>query len=177
MLSRATKEEMVRELNESFKANPALFVVEYKGLKVKEIEGLRKRLKEADAELRVVKNTVLRIASKDTDAEKVQDLFVGPTAVAICAGEPAPVAKIFTSTVKAHPLLIIRGGVVEGSRLSEEDIVNLSKLPSREVLLAQLLGLLSSPVSNFLGVLGQMQSRVVDVLTSLKEKKEKEENG
>ena len=84
MLSKAAKNELVREFNDVFKANPSVMVVEYKGLTVKELETLRANLKKADAQLKVVKNTLLRIAAKDTQIEQINDLFDGPTAVAIC---------------------------------------------------------------------------------------------
>ena len=89
MLSKAAKQEFVKEFNEKFRTSPSLFVVEYKGLSVKDIERLRRRLKKAKADFRVTKNTLLRIASLETDVEKIKDLFDGPTAVAICKEDPS----------------------------------------------------------------------------------------
>jgi len=98
MLSKAAKNELVREFNDVFKANPSVMVVEYKGLTVKELETLRSNLRKADAQLKVVKNTLLRIAAKDTQIEQINDLFEGPTAVAICEKDATAVAKRYASS-------------------------------------------------------------------------------
>ncbi|MEW6143387.1 MAG: 50S ribosomal protein L10 [Thermodesulfobacteriota bacterium] len=176
MLSKAAKNELVREFNDVFKANPSVMVVEYKGLTVKELESLRASLRKADAELKVVKNTLLRIAAKDTQIEQINDLFEGPTAVAICEKDATAVAKVFVESLKKLPLLKIKGGIVEGSVIGEGQISDLSKLPSRQELISQFLGLLKSPVSNFLGTLNQLQSKLIYALNAVKDSKEKENN-
>jgi len=172
MLSKAAKNELVTQYNNVFKANPSVMVVEYKGLTVKELESLRANLRKADAQLKVVKNTLLRIAAKDTKIEQINDLFDGPTAVAICEKDPTAVAKVFVESLKKLPLLKIMGGIVEGSVIGEGQISDLSKLPSRQELIAQFLGLLKSPVSNFLGTLNQLQSKLIYALNALKDEKE-----
>lgn len=174
MLSKAAKNELVTQYNNVFKANPSVMVVEYKGLTVKELESLRANLRKAHAQLKVVKNTLLRIAAKDTKIEQINDLFDGPTAVAICEKDPTAVAKVFVESLKKLPLLKIKGGIVEGSVIGEGQISDLSKLPSRQELIAQFLGLLKSPVSNFLGTLNQLQSKLIYALNALKDEKEKE---
>lgn len=173
MLSKAEKQELVKELSEKFKTNPSLFVVEYKGLSVKDIEKLRRHLKRAKADFRVTKNTLLKIASHETDVEKIKDLFEGPTAVAICKEDPVSIAKVFTESVKELPILKLKGGIVEGKIIGVDEVSKLSQLPSREVLLAQLLGLLSSPISNFMGTLMELQRRLLYALGAIKEMKEK----
>ncbi len=175
MLTREAKEQIVESFARTFSESPSLFVVEYKGLRVSDMESLRNRLKDAQAELAVVKNTLLKIAAKGTDAEKIQELFVGPTAIAVCKGDAPPVAKVFAEAAKSLPQLVLKGGVLDGNFLMPEDIIALSKLPPRDVLLAQLLSLFSSPMSNLVGTLRQAQAKLVFVLTSLKEKKEREE--
>ncbi len=175
MLSKAAKNELVREFNDVFKANPSVMVVEYKGLSVKEFENLRASLKKADVKLKVVKNTLLRIAAKDTEIERINDLFEGPTAVAICEKDATAAAKVFVESLKKLPLLKIKGGIVEGSVIGESQISDLSKLPSRQELISQFMGLLNSPVSRFLGTLNQLQSRLLYALDAVKETK-KEEN-
>ncbi len=175
MLSKTVKEEVVKEYNEKFKSNPYLFVVEYKGLTVKEIEGLRRNLKRVKADFKVIKNTLLKIASIDTDVEKLQVLFNGPTAVAVCKEDPVSVVKVFTDSLKTLPVLKLKGGIVEGKVVDTEDILKLSKLPSREVLISQLLGLLSNPISNFMGTLMELQRRLLYALSAVKENKEKGE--
>jgi large subunit ribosomal protein L10 len=172
MLSKALKKEVVKEYNGKFKSHPYLFVVEYKGLTVKEMETLRRNLKRAEAELKVIKNSLLRIASRDTDVEKIQDLFSGPTAVAISKEDPVSVAKVFTDSLKVLPVLKLKGGVVEGRVLDANEIIKLSKLPPREMLYSQLLGLLSSPLSNLMGTLMELQRRLLYALNAVKEMKE-----
>ena len=174
MLTKAAKNELVREFNNVFKANPSVMVMEYKGLTVKDLETLRANLKKADAQLKVVKNTLLRIAAKDTEIERINDLFDGPTAVAICESNPTAVAKVFVDSLKKLPTLRIKGGIVEGNVIGESQVSDLSKLPSRQELISQFMGLLKSPVSNLLGTLNQLQSKLLYALTAVKDAKEKE---
>jgi large subunit ribosomal protein L10 len=175
MLNRALKQDLVREISDRFKASPTVMVIEYKGLNVKEMQRLRKQLKKAKAELRVVKNSLLRIASKETSIEKINDLFEGPTAVAICDDDPAFVAKVFVDSMKAYPAVRIKGGIVDGKVIGSEEVTKLSRLPSKEVLLSQFVGMLSNPITNFLGVLTELQRSLLYVLNSLKEAKKGEE--
>lgn len=174
MLTRKEKDEMINSLNTAFKANPSLFVVEYKGLNVKELEGLRKSLKGNNTELRIVKNTLLKKASLNTDAEKISDLFQGPTAIAICEKDSPVVAKVFVKSLKEIPNLKIKGGLVEGMVVDSSEIERISELPSREELIAQFMGLIVTPLNNFAGSLKQMQSKFLYALESLKNKKEQQ---
>ncbi len=172
MLSKAAKNDIIEHYNEVFKANPSVLLVEYKGLSVKEIEGLRSNLKGADTKLAVVKNTLLRKATKDTDFEQLNDLLVGPTAIAVCESDAAAAAKVFVDTAKDIPSLVIKGGVVEGTVVGAEEITAISKLPSRQEMMAQLLGALTSPMSNLVGTLSQLQTQLLYALEAVKDKKE-----
>jgi large subunit ribosomal protein L10 len=172
MLTKAAKNEVVEHYSGVFKANPSVVLVEYKGLTVKELEGLRSNLRDADTELKIVKNTLLRIAAKDTEIEQITDLLSGPTAIAVCEKDPTAAAKVFVKSVKDHPLLKIKGGIVEGNVVGVDEITALSKLPSRPEMMAQLLGALSSPMSNLLGSLIQMQTKLLYALEALKDTKE-----
>ena len=111
MLNKASKQDLVREINDRFKGGPTVMVIEYKGLSVKEMQGLRRQLKKAKAELKVVKNSLLRIASKETGIEEINNLFEGPTAVAICDDDPAPVAKVFVDSMKSAKNKDLQTGV------------------------------------------------------------------
>lgn len=172
MLSKAAKNDIIEHYNAVFKANPSVLLVEYKGLSVKQIEGLRSNLKGADTKLAVVKNTLLRKAAKDTDFEQLNDLLIGPTAIAVCESDAAAAAKVFVDTAKDIPALVIKGGVVEGTVVGAEEITAISKLPSRQEMMAQLLGALSSPMSNLLGTLNQLQTQLLYALEAVKDKKE-----
>jgi len=171
MLTKAAKNEIVEHYSGVFKTNPSVVLVEYKGLTVKELEGIRSNLKDADAELKIVKNTLLKIAAKDTEIEQITDLLSGPTAIAVCENDPTAAAKVFVKSVKDHPLLKIKGGVVEGNVVRADEITALSKLPSRPEMMSQLLGILSSPVSNFLGTLTQLQTKLLYALEAVKDTK------
>lgn len=174
MLNRSQKEEIVNYLNSRFKDNPSLFVVEYKGLTVNEMESIRNSLKEKEAEFRVVKNTLLIKASENTEAEKITDLFDGPTAIAICEKDSPDVAKVFVKSSEKLPSLKIKGGIIEGNVVSQSEIDSISKLPSREELIAQFMGLITTPLSNFASSLQQMQLKFVYALENLKNKKDQQ---
>lgn len=175
MLSKELKHELVKKINDRFKTGPTVMVIEYKGLTVKEMQALRRQLKGAKAELRVFKNSLLRIASRETAVEGINELFEGPTAVAISDNDPASVAKVFVDSAKAYPAVRFKGGIVDGKVIGSEEVTRLSRLPSKEVLLSQFVGMLSNPISNFLGVLTELQRNVLYALTALKQAKEKEE--
>ncbi len=173
MLTRETKQIVAKEFNEKFKAPGSVFITEYKGLTVKEMEQLRARLKEASIYFKVVKNTLLKIASQETQVAGITDLFEGPTAVAICGADPVSAAKVLKDFAKEKPIFRIKGGVVEGRVIGIEEIDSLAELPSREVLFGQILGLLASPITNLLGLLEGLRGQFLYVLISLKNMKDK----
>jgi len=173
MLSKETKQEVINQINERFKSNPSVFVLEFKGLTVKELENVRKDLRQTNSELKIVKNTLLKKAAEDTDAGQLSNLFVGSTAIAFCDEDSAATAKVFVKSAKEYELLNIKGGLLEGKVVSVDEIEKISKLPSRIELIAQFIGLLNSPMSNFLYSLQNMQTKFLYALEALKEKKEK----
>ena len=150
---------------------PSVFVIEYQGLKVNEMDVLRKKLRQTNTELRVVKNSLLEKASLGTDVERMKDLFSAPTAVAICDGESSAAAKVFIDYGKDFPEIKIKGGIFEGEVVDVSRIERIAKLPSRQELLSEFIGLLSAPMGNLVGVLEQARSNIVGVLEALKEKK------
>ncbi len=173
MLSKETKQEVINQISERLKTNPSVFVVEYKGLTVKELENVRKELKQTNSELKIVKNTLLKKAAEDTDAALLNDLFVGSTAVAFCDDDSAAAAKVFVKSAKEYELLSIKGGLLEGKFVGADEIETISKLPSRVELIAQFMGLLNAPMTNVLYSLTNMQTKFLYALEALKEKKEK----
>ncbi len=173
MLSKETKQEVINQINERFKSNPSVFVLEFKGLTVKELENVRKDLRQTNSELKIVKNTLLKRAAEDTEAGQLSNLFVGSTAIAFCDEDSAATAKVFVKSAKEYKLLNIKGGLLEGKVVSVDEIEKISKLPSRVELIAQFMGLLNSPMSNFLYSLQNMQTKFLYALEALKEKKEK----
>ena len=171
MLNKAQKQKIIDDLASRFRSVPSVFVVEYQGLKVKEMEGLRKKLRETEAEFMVVKNTLLEKASAGTEMEKMKDLFSGSTAIAICDGESSGMAKVFVDYSRDFPPVGIKGGIFEGEVVDASKIERIASLPSRQQLISELAGLLAAPVSGLVGVVKQAQSKIVFVLEGLKEKK------
>jgi len=175
MLTRENKQEIISNINEKFKTNPSIFVLEYKGLTVKELENIRKDLRTVSSEIKIVKNTLLKKASEDTEAQMLNDLFVGATAVAFCTDDSSAAAKVFVKSAKDYEQFSIKGGLLEGKVVDVAEIEQLSKLPSRIELIAKFAGLLNSPMSGFLYSLQNMQSKLLYALNALKEKKDKEQ--
>ena len=144
----ARKEEIVNDITKKFQDAQAVVVVDYRGLTVEEVTELRKQLRDAGVEMRVLKNTMLRRAADAAGLEGMDDVFKGPTAVAFSNEEVVAPAKIIADFAKDAEALEIKGGVLEGKVASVEDINKIAKLPSREGLLSMLLSVLQAPVRN-----------------------------
>ena len=144
----ARKEEIVNDITKKFQDAQAVVVVDYRGLTVEEVTELRKQLRDAGVEMRVLKNTMLRRAADAAGLEGMDDVFRGPTAVAFSNEEVVAPAKIIAEFAKDAEALEIKGGVLEGKVASVEDVNKIAKLPSREGLLSMLLSVLQAPVRN-----------------------------
>lgn len=171
MLTRRQKEEIVKALREEFEKVPAVFVTTFKGMTAEESNQLRQLLREKKARYKVVKNTLLRLASSGTPAEPLQKFIEGATGIAIAYEDPVEVAKVLVEFAKEHESLVNRGGVLQGKPLEAAALEQLAKLPSREVLLAQLLGTLQAPVANFVQLLAAIPRNFLYVLKAIEEKK------
>ncbi len=173
MLSKTAKQQVVDDIASRFNSDISVFVVEYKGLKVSEMEELRRKLRQTNTQLRVVKNTLLERASEGTAVGKMKNLFSGPTAVGICDGESSAAAKVFVEYGKDHPEIFkIKGGLFEGELIDVGKIERISNLPAREYLISEFVGLLSASMSGLAGVLEHVRSQIVYVLEDVKNKKE-----
>lgn len=166
------KKEIVQELHEKFSKSKVVIITDYKGLDVEAINELRRKLRESDIEYKVVKNTLLVRASKDTGVEEIQDSFKGPSAVALSYDDPVAPAKVLTEFAKENEKLEIKIGVMDGNVLDLDSIKALSSLPSREVLLAQVLSAMNGVPTSFVRVLNAMPQQLLYVLQAIKEKKE-----
>lgn len=144
---RPDKAEAVAELAEAFRGSSAAVLTEYRGLTVKQISELRTALG-ADTSYAVVKNTLTKIAATDAGIDGLAELLSGPTAVAFVKGEPVEAAKALRDFAKAHPALVVKGGVMDGKTLSVEEVRKLADLESREVLLGKMAGALLASLSN-----------------------------
>ena len=165
------KIERVSELREDINKSSALLLTDYRGLTVKEISALRRSLREAGAEYKVVKNTLFELASKDTLDPQIAQMLEGPTAVAFIYDDPIAPAKAIADFMRDHKALSIKGGVVEGHFYGGDQIQALSKIPPKEVLIAQMLGAMQSPIAGFVGTLQGLMSNLVYTLQAVSDQK------
>ena len=156
--------ESVAELKERFAGVQTAVLTEYRGLTVRQLSDLRKQLKGASAEYKVVKNRLARIAIKDSALDGLGKHLTGPTGVAYTRHDPVSVAKALQAFVKNNPALTIKVGVVEGKVLEPAALKSLADLPSKEALRAQLVGALQGPMSQLVSLLTAVQGGLVRVI-------------
>jgi large subunit ribosomal protein L10 len=148
------KERVVEQLAQRLRDSDTLMVADYRGLTMPEIDELRSRLLEAGARFTVVKNTLTRRAAEAAGKTEVLDLIDRPTAIAFLSpdGDPAAVAKVLNDTAKTNDVLVIRGGILEGTVVGDVEIKRLATLPSADVLRAQLVGAIAGPLTTVVGL-------------------------
>jgi large subunit ribosomal protein L10 len=173
---RADKATAVAELTERFRNSPATVLTEYRGLTVAELTQLRRSLGQQTA-YTVTKNTLAKRAAADAGISGIEDLFTGPTALTFVSGDPVEAAKGLREFAKAHPLLVIKGGVFEGRTISAEEVNRLADLESREVLLAKLAGAMKANLSKAAGLFQAPLSKTARIVAALQGKREKEAGG
>ncbi|EGO8079370.1 50S ribosomal protein L10 [Enterococcus faecalis] len=144
----AKKETLVQAAAEKFESAASVVIVDYRGLTVEEVTNLRKQLRDAGVEMKVIKNSTLSRAAKKVGLDGLDEVFTGPTAVAFSNDDVVAPAKIIDEFAKDAKALEIKGGVIEGKVSSVEQITALAKLPNREGLLSMLLSVLQAPVRN-----------------------------
>ncbi len=166
------KKIIVEDLRQKFSKSKVVIVTDYKGLDVSTINDLRKKLKDYDIEYKVVKNSLLVRGSKETDVALIKDIFTGPNAVAISYDDPVAPAKVLTEFAVEHKALEVKMGVMNGRVLDLSAIKTLANLPSREVLLGQLLATINNVPVNFVRTLNAIPGQFLNVLTAIKEQKE-----
>jgi len=167
---RPEKASIVSELSEALKRSPFVLVTDYRGMKVVDFGELRNRLAPARAEVHVVKNNFLKLAMADSGFPEVGDQFVGQTAVVTGEADVAPVAKIFKTFATEFKLAALRVGFVDRAVLSTAELETLAELPTREILQAQLLGLLLSPASRLVSLFNQPAAALARLLSAKAEK-------
>jgi len=152
---KADKERIVEELTERLKTTPTLFVADYRGLSVTEIDELRTKVIEHGARFTVVKNTLTKRAAEAAGAEALLAMLEGPTAIAFIEadGDMVAVAKALSDTAKSTRILSIRGGILDGSPIDEADVQNLATLPPVDVLRGQVLGAITAPLMTVVGLI------------------------
>ena len=168
---KAEKEKIVKDIKEKFQSSKGLFLFEYHGLNVSDMTGLRRKFQQEGAEIKVYKNTLVKKALKDTVDTEFLKTFRGPIACAFGYNDVIPTTKILTEFEKNEKPLNIKSGVLGVQRLSLQEIKQLAKLPSKDLLIAQLVGTFAAPLRALVTVLSAVPRDFVYVLKAIEQKK------
>src|SRR4051794_20674860 len=171
-MNREQKSAAIAEIASQIDESEAIFAVDYRGITVGQIAELRAKLREADAAFKVVKNSLTERAADQVGAEPLKGYLVGPTALTFVRGDVAVAAKAIADYAKATQLLPFKGGMMGGDELEIDQIRALSRLPARDVLYGQLVGIVASPVGGLVRSLNAMLSGVAVALGQVQQKKE-----
>ena len=147
------KKQIVADLIETFKSSQAGVLVDYRGLTVEEDTNLRRKLREAGVEYKVVKNTLTRFAAKEVGLDGLDEPLNGPTSLAVSKDDPVAPAKVIAEFAKENECLKIKAGFLDGAVISLEEVTKLAKTPSRDTLIANIMGSLNAPISNLVRTL------------------------
>ncbi|MBM7785812.1 50S ribosomal protein L10 [Tenggerimyces flavus] len=172
-MARPDKAAAVAELTDEFKSSNGAVLTEYRGLTVAQLKELRRSISE-NASYAVVKNTLTKIAAKETGYGELDELLQGPSAIAFIKGDPVEVAKGLRDFAKANPNLVIKGGVLDGKALKVDEITKLADLESREVLLAKLAGAMLASLSGAASLFQAPLSQAARLAEALRAKVEAE---
>lgn len=171
-LTREQKTDQVGWISNVLNDNEVLVVMENKGLTVAEVSDLRVKMREAGGGVKVVKNRLARIALKDVDGgDKTAELFKGPTFIAY-SEDPVTAPKVVVEYAKDNDKVEILGGLMAGTAMDSAGVTNLSKMPSREEVIAQIAGSLTAPGSNISGAVGAPAANIAGCLKSMAEKED-----
>jgi large subunit ribosomal protein L10 len=172
-MAKSEKAAAIAELTDKFRSSSAAVLTEYRGLSVKQLTQLRSSLR-GQATYAVVKNTLTELAAKEAGVTAFDGQFVGPSAIAFIEGDPVVAAKGLRDFARAHPLLVIKAGVLDGKTLTAEDITKLADLESREVLLAKLAGAMNASLSKAVYLFAAPLSQAARAVDALRAKVEAE---
>lgn len=161
MITREAKEKMLKEITDELKQAELVVITDYRGLNVQSINKLRGELRKEDCRYKITKNTMNRLACREAGVEELEGYFEGPVAIAYSSADPVAAARVFKEFIKENSALEIKGGILSGQLLDPEAIKALGDIPSREVLLAKVVGGFQAPITGLVGVLhGNMRSLV-----------------
>ncbi|HYD46876.1 MAG TPA: 50S ribosomal protein L10 [Terriglobales bacterium] len=171
-MNRTEKTQNISELQECFERASVALIATGSGLNVATMQKLRRELRKADGEFKVAKNTLARLAIRETSYQGLDSVFRGPTGIIFGYGDPIPVAKVLLKFTQDHDKFAISGGVLEKQVLVAEQVKQLASLPSREVLLAQLMGLLQAPATQLVRLLQEPGARVARLADAIRARAE-----
>jgi large subunit ribosomal protein L10 len=171
-MNREQKGAAVAEIAAEIKASDAIFAVDYRGISVAQVAELRSKLRESETKFKVVKNSLTERAADETGSDALKPLLSGPTALAFVKGDAATAAKAIADYARATQLLPFKGGLMGGETLAVEQMVSLSRLPSREVLYGQLVGVVASPISGLVRTLAALTGGLAVALDQVRQKME-----
>jgi large subunit ribosomal protein L10 len=171
-MNREQKAAAIAEIAQQIRESDALFAVDYQGISVPQAAELRAKLREADATFKVVKNSLTERAADAAEVAELKALLQGPTALTFVRGDAATAAKALADYGRATQLLPFKGGFMDGAALDPDQIRAISRLPSREVLYGQLVGVVASPVSGLVRTLNALLGGLAVALGQVREQKE-----
>ena len=166
------KEQVVKEIQQKLEAATLVICTDYRGLNVEQVSELRNRLRVPGVEYRVLKNTMFRFALQKAGYEDIAEKIIGPNAVVFSQEDPVGPAKTIFEFAKTNKQLEITLGMLEGQLLSTEGLKELAQLPSREILLGQVVGTMQAPITSFVRVLNANLTALVRALDQVREQKE-----
>ena len=170
-MDRASKEKIVSSLNKAFDEANFLIVTQNDGLTVEEMSSLRGSLRESNTSFRVAKNSLAKIAVNNTDAQSLQELFNGPTAIAF-SDELSSSPQVIVDFVQTHEKLSIVGGLMDGKLIDAEVIKELATLPSMDQLRSMIIGVLNAPATKVAGILNRPGGQLAQVLSAKAQQEE-----
>jgi large subunit ribosomal protein L10 len=163
-ISKDRKDELVAQYVDLLNQSRAVFIAEYTGLNVKDINQLRQEVRKAEGAFHVTKNTLLRYALQETDRPVPEELLTGQVATGFALNEAPTMAKALTDFAKGKENLVIKGAILGNKILTAEQVVELAKLPSRDELRAQIIGMIGTPAQNIASIVANSVRQVVNVL-------------
>jgi large subunit ribosomal protein L10 len=170
MGNRSVKQDLIDQIKDNICRSNVAIVTDYRGLTVEEITTLRRNLQEKNAEYTVVKNTLARIAVKDTEFEPLSQFLKGPTALVLGHGDQVEPAKILSQFIKKAKKVTVRGGLLDGAVLNDKQVKQLAEMPSKNELYSKMLGSLSSPASGLAVTLNGVARSLAVVINEMAKK-------
>jgi large subunit ribosomal protein L10 len=168
-ISKGRKDDIVAQVVQRAKTSKALFVTEYKGLKVKDLDILRSKLRETDAEFHIIKNTLAQLALKEAGIEFSKEAFEGSTAICFAFNDVQTSAKVVLDAAKGSEFFKVKGGILDNRPINEAGVKALADLPPLPVMRAQLLGVLSAPASKLVRTLAEPARQIAAVIKAYAE--------